>query len=188
MASEAALNYEHALGAVAKGDRAMFEALYRAAGPHLFGLIVRIVGQGAIAEEILQDTFVTIWQHAGSFDATKGSGVTWLRTIARRRALDHKRRLRPMVSIEDEPAAAELVDDTADVFAAIAQGEDGRRLARCLERLAERPRRAIMVAFFDGLSHEDVARRLDAPLGTIKSSIRRGLRQLAECLGHAPPS
>lgn len=186
MTPAGAVDYEQALGAVAAGDRAAFEALYSASSAHLFGLIVRIVGQGAIAEEILQDTFVSIWQRADTFDAARGGAITWLRSIARNRALDHKRRRRPTVSVDEDPAVAELPDDSADVFARVAEGEDGRRLARCLETLGERARAMIVVAFYDGLSHDEVARRLDAPLGTVKSSIRRGLRQLAECLGDAP--
>ena len=174
---------EHRLLAIGLGDRQALAALYRDAGPHLYAIALRITRKAALAEEVVQDVFIAIWRNAARFDRSRGSGMAWLATIVCNRSLDlveRDRRLQPL----DESAAAEIPDLAADAFAQLAAHEEGRRLHACLEDLGEQPRRAVLLAFFDGATHEEVAVRMGSPLGTVKSWVRRALLRLKECLGH----
>ena len=169
------------LRACAAGDAGALARLYAATSAQLFGLALRIVRQREIAEEVLQDAFVAAWRQAGRYDESRGTAMAWLATIVRNRAIDGLRRTareRPL-----EPAAAERREDPAPGPADLAAlSEDGRRLARCLDELEESPRRSIRLAYFEGLTVEEVAARMAAPPGTVKSWMRRSLQRLRHCL------
>jgi len=169
------------LRACAGGDSAALARLYEGTAAQLFGLALRIVRRRELAEEVVQDAFVSAWRNAGRYDERRGTAMAWLATIVRNRALDQLRRLsreRPL-----DPAAVERWEDPAPGPAELAAlSEDGRRLARCLDELEEAPRRSILLAYFEGMTVEEVAERMAAPLGTVKSWVRRSLQRLRSCL------
>ena len=166
---------------VAEGDRAAFEEVYRRTSVKLFGVCLRILPVRQEAEEALQEAYLSVWRRAGSFDATKGSAMTWLITLTRNRAVD---RLRSGGKVASAPI--ELADEVADpaptASTLLEIGEDERRLAHCLGTLEGGDARLIRTAFFEGSTYAELATRAAAPLGTIKSRIRRALLKLRECL------
>jgi len=168
--------------AVAGGDRAAFESLYRLTSAKLFGVCLRILGRRSDAEDVLQETYTTIWHKAGLYDPERASPITWLVMIARNKAIDRAR----ADAGEQHAAPIELADDLHDDApepASAAEAEDsGRRLDHCLEQLEPRQRTLIRTAFFDGSTYESLAARSGAPLGSVKSWIRRGLIKLKACL------
>lgn len=168
--------------AVARGERPALAGLYAATSAQLFGVALRIVKRRDRAEEVLQDAFVSIWQRARDYDAAKGSAMTWMASIVRNRAIDMLRRERPSVSIDDAPGQESWAAPGPDPFEATMASAEARRVRACLDALDDKHRQAIMLAYYDGLTQEELAGKLSAPLGTIKSWVRRGLQRLKECL------
>ena len=167
---------------VAKRDRAAFADVYRATSSKLFGIIVRILKRRDIADEVLQEVYVKIWDRAGDFDATMASPITWMATIARNRALDELRRKRPE-SIEDHPELLEVASSEESALASVMRGEDGKRLTDCLTRLDADRRQMVMLAYCEGFSRDELAEKYGQPVNTIKTWLRRSLAQLKGCLG-----
>jgi RNA polymerase sigma-70 factor, ECF subfamily len=163
----------------AASDRAALEQLYRLVAPRLLGCLMRMLPRRSLAEEVLQDVFVTVWRRADRFRPERGRPMAWLTSIARYRAIDvlrHERAAPALVADLPEQAADE---PEADPTASLAgQG----LLERCLELLTQEQRRCLELAFVGGNSHGDIARLIDTPLGTVKSWIRRGLGTLRACL------
>ena len=166
---------------VAGGDRSGFAELYRQAAPKLFAVALRITQRRDLAEEVLQESFVAVWNQAGNYDPIKGSVMIWLTTIVRHRAIDQRRR------------RSNLADATAgsdDALMSLAAGPSDRAdrgaelgaLSRCLDQLEPKPRQAVLLAYVHGYTHEELAARLATPSGTIKSWIRRSLERLKRCL------
>ncbi|MDB6089147.1 MAG: polymerase sigma factor, sigma-70 family protein [Gammaproteobacteria bacterium] len=170
------------LAQVALGNREAFDCLYRGTANKLFGICLRVLAERSEAEDTLQDVFTTVWRKAAQFDATRASATTWLAMIARNKAID---RLRSMPARQAR-AALELALDVEDPTASPPQqaqtASDRARLERCLELLEPRRRSLVRAAFFDGSTYEELATRVQAPLGSIKSWIRRSLLQLRQCL------
>jgi RNA polymerase sigma-70 factor (ECF subfamily) len=135
-----------------------------------------------VAEDVLQDVYVRIWERAGSFDPAKASPITWMASIARNRAIDEVRRRRP-VSIEEAPEALEVADSGADPFDSAQQSEELRRLKQCLDGLEPDRREMVLLAYYSGLSREELAQRFAAPVNTVKTWLHRSLAQLRKCLG-----
>ena len=168
------------LSAVAKQDRTAFEALYRKTSAHIFSVILRVVSDRAEAEDLLQDVYINVWRRAAAFDATRGSAMTWLIALARNRAIDRLREHRES-TLDDADALAIHSDDPTP--SRLAEASEARlRLERCLQLLQPQHRNAVREAFFSGLAYSELAQRLDVPLGTLKSWIRRSLMQLKGCL------
>ena len=168
------------LEAVGRGDRRAFSDVYRRTSAKLYGICLRLLPSEAEAQEVLQETYVLVWQKADRFDAGKASAITWLATIARNKAIDRlRRRTRPGDGLD---AAADVEDDSPSAFEIIGDAEDAARLSHCLEELDERARVMIRAAFLDGASYPELAERESVPLGTMKSWIRRGLQRLRGCL------
>jgi RNA polymerase sigma-70 factor (ECF subfamily) len=169
------------LARTALGDRAAFAALYEATRAKLFAVSLRIVRERALAEEALQDGFVSIWNHAADFTPGRGAAATWMASIVRNRSLDIVRRAREEPDI-DERLTASLVDESATP----ARDAEGRAMAHtlrdCLGQLEAEQRQSIALAFYHGLTHSELARHLRRPLGTVKTHIRRGLLRLRDCL------
>jgi RNA polymerase sigma-70 factor (ECF subfamily) len=174
------------LAAVALGDRAAFRTLYDLSSARLFGFALRVLRKDELAEEALQDAFVSIWHAAASYQAHLASPPTWMATIVRNKALDILRRVRAEAEVDGGRFDYDPVDGLEDMDAGPqARAElsrDADALARCMSTLAGRQRQAIGMAFLHDLSHGEVAARLSQPIGTVKTWIRRGLERLRDCL------
>lgn len=172
---------EPLLAAAAAGDRAAFRALYEAFAPKLFGVVLRICRDRPMAEDAVQETFVEIWRKASAFDPARGSAGAWMATIARNRAIDLVRRRgrAPGWDAGDPDEAFALL---ADPRQRADGGAEAMTLAACLGRLAETPRRMLLLAYVEGLSREELSARFDAPVNTVKTWLRRGLIALRACL------
>lgn len=171
-----------ALARIPSGDRAALQTVYRLTSPKLFGVVLRILGERTEAEDVLQEIYLTVWQKAAAFDATRASPMSWLIAIARNRAIDRLRstgRKRLTQSIE---AASEIVDPAPGADSTLEESETNARLHVCLDTLAERERTALRAAFFDGNTYEELAARMSVPLATMKSTIRRAMIKLKACL------
>jgi RNA polymerase sigma-70 factor (ECF subfamily) len=166
---------------IANGDRAALRELYDATSAKLFGVCLRILSDREESEDVLQEVYVTIWRRADRFDPARASVTTWISTIARNRAIDRLRARGPLAKadpIED----FEIADDQPDAEMRLAAAGDVAQLRGCLGELDARTQAVIRTAFFEGVTYEALARRMDAPLGTVKSWIRRGLARLKGCL------
>ncbi|MCE2990002.1 MAG: sigma-70 family RNA polymerase sigma factor [Burkholderiales bacterium] len=170
------------LARTALGDRLAFATLFEATKSKLFGVALRIVHERHVAEEVLQDSFVKIWAHAGEYAAAKAAPMTWMTAIVRNRALDVVRRPQLEVADEDNTYALAVADEAPSPLEQLAMRREEVRVRDCLVKLDAEQQRAIALAFFDGLSHSEVAAKLSKPLGTIKTNIRRGLVRLKACL------
>jgi RNA polymerase sigma-70 factor, ECF subfamily len=169
------------IGKVAQGDRQAFATLYDATAPQLFGVALRIIRRRDVAEEVLQESFVAVWQRAADYAPAGGAPLTWLTSIVRNRAIDQLRRNGSRG--EDRSASEETLLGLAagDAYRADRGAELGA-LQRCLGELESQPRRAVLLAYLYGLTHEELAARLGAPMGTIKSWVRRSVERLKRCL------
>ena len=166
---------------VAARDSAAFAMLYKQTRAKLHGVIARILTKGDLSGEVLQEVFVRIWEKAGDYDVDKGSPIAWMATIARNRALDEIRRVRP-VSLEDMPEGFEPAAEEVDPLGARDRSERLSALMSCLETLDEEKRDVVLLAYYRGFSREALAKRFERPVPTIKTWLRRGLAQLRDCL------
>jgi RNA polymerase sigma-70 factor (ECF subfamily) len=168
------------LEATGRGDRAAFRALYDATAAKLFGVVLRIVRDRGVAEDILQETYLKVWQKADIFDPAAGRPITWLATIARNRAIDR-------VRSKDIVRRAAGQDDDEGVFARLADpgGADPvlrESLRICLERLVPQARQCVLLAYCSGYSREELAERFGRPVNTIKTLLHRSLKTLLGCM------
>jgi RNA polymerase sigma-70 factor (ECF subfamily) len=173
------------LGRVGLADQRAFQALYRDTSAHLYGIALRMVRDGAAAEEILQEAYVGVWHHAGSYDASRSQPLTWLTAIVRNRCLDHLRRREldtVTLALDDDAPEHDVPDERMTPAELLLAGAAAQAVRECVETLDAGPRQAIALAFFQGLSHGELASHLREPLGTVKSWVRRGLARLKQCL------
>ena len=175
------------LARTALGDQRAFAELYALASAHLYAVAIRIMRDGPVAEEMLQEAFVSVWHHAGTYDAAKSQPLTWLTSIVRNRCLDRLRRrevdTETLTPRDDDASPAwEPPSEGPTPVELLLAAADARALRGCLEGLEPGPRQAIALAFFRGLSHRELAAHLREPLGTVKSWVRRGLATLRRCL------
>ena len=171
-----------ALARVAAGDRAALRIVYQDTSAKLFGVCLRILNDRSEAEDVLQDVYVTVWRKAGSFDPSRASPITWLVAIARNRAIDRLRASAMSRRSEPIETAEEVRDDAPAALDLVVAAEQQARLKTCLGELEERHSAVIRSAFLDGVTYEQLAQRMNVPLGTMKSWIRRGLMKLRACL------
>lgn len=166
---------------IAGGEGEALRQLYEATSAKLFGVCLRILSDREESEDVLQDVYVTIWRRADRFDSGRASVMTWVSTIARNRAIDRLRARGPMAYAEPVEEL-EIADDAVGADALLEAADDRTKLHGCLSELDDRTQSVIRTAFFEGVTYEALARRMDAPLGTVKSWIRRGLAKLKGCL------
>jgi RNA polymerase sigma-70 factor (ECF subfamily) len=164
---------------IVDGDQSALDQLYESLVGQVYGLALRILNLSPLAEEAVQDTFWQVWRQAPRFDADRGSVKTWVLTITRSRALDMLRRIEPN-EVELDPETQDLIQATdhnspQDLLSAIQQDH---RLHKALVSLDPVPRQLVSLAFFRGLSHDEIAGHTGLPLGTVKSHIRKSLNQL----------
>lgn len=167
----------------ALGDRAAFEEVYRATHSKLFAVSLRIVRERQLAEEVLQDSYVAIWNHASDYAQAKSAPTTWMTAIVRNRSLDVLRRGAHETEDVDEVLASNLVDESASPSLEVENAAQAHAIHDCLKQLDAEQRQSIALAFFHGLSHSELAEHMRRPLGTVKTHIRRGLMRLRDCVG-----
>jgi len=182
MLKPTAVDLSDLLARVAARDREAFAAVYKATSAKLWGVVVRILPRRDIAEDVLQDVYVRIWERAASFDPAKASPIAWMATIARNRAIDEVRRKSP-VSIEDAPESLEVEQDAPSPLDNTQMSQDLRRLQQCLQGLDAERREIVLLAYYNGLSRDELAKRFSHPVATIKTWLHRSLAQLRKCLG-----
>jgi RNA polymerase sigma-70 factor, ECF subfamily len=170
------------LAAVAKGDQAAFERLYAATRAKLYGVLLRILGKPELADDVMQETYLKVWKMADSFDPTIASPITWMVAIARNRAIDIVRK-KSDLSIEDTPEAMSAATDAPPPLARREMTEELRRLLTCLGKLDPEKQRIVLLAYYSGWSREQLAQKLDIPVNTIKTWLRRSLLEIRECMG-----
>jgi len=178
------------LAATAAQNRIAFRHLYDATAPKLFGYALRMLNKRELAEDVLQESFVSIWNNAGSYRSSLAAPLTWMTTIVRNKAFDALRRTENAVEIdaldfpENDLHTMLAPDDgvASSPNQVLQRSESAKALAACLSRLEGAHRQAIAMAFFHDLSHAEVAEQLRLPMGTVKTWIRRGLQRLRLCL------
>jgi RNA polymerase sigma-70 factor (ECF subfamily) len=172
------------LHAVARGDEAALARLYDAYRVILFGLLVRILNSREEAEDVLQEVFVQVWRRAKDFDEKRGKPFTWLVTLTRSRAIDRLRALGARQRLV--AGAAQDQDETeqaSDALTDAVRAEQQTVVRRALAQLPEEQRHTLVLAYFDGLTQSEIASKLNAPLGTIKTRMRSGMIKLRALLG-----
>ena len=167
---------------MARGDQTALAGIYDRYRLILFGLVMRILHDRAEAEDVLQETFLQVWRRAGDFDEARGRAFTWLVTIARSRALDRLRSSASRVRVADE-AAQMPHDEVGDAAEDAVRSEEGSVVRKALAELPIEQRRALFLAYFEGLTQTEIAARLGDPLGTVKTRMRSGMIKLRELLG-----
>lgn len=195
--SERNLELAQLLARTGLGDRAAFATLYRRTSAHLLGVVLRMERDRGRAEDIVQEIFVNVWRGAGQFDAQQSQPLTWLTSIARNRAIDALRRrqtqpqyaslaaFNPAADSEQDGVYDHVVDEADGPLALLARASSAREIEHCMRVLSAAQRQCIALAFYDGLSHPEVAEHLRQPLGTVKSWVRRALMSLKSCLESA---
>ena len=162
------------------GNRRAFESLYRKAGGHLFAVALRCMGQSDLAEDVVQEAFVRIWNSASQYDPNLSAPMTWMVSITRNKAIDQLRKQRDEALTDDQ--AQTLLDPSPSAHEQLQSQRDANALQRCLDTLEGMQRHSIVTAYFQGASHSELVSQLSAPLGTVKSWIRRGMERLRRCL------
>ena len=164
-------------------DQRAFTELYRQTSAKLYGVAIRILRRQDWAEEVLQESFVNIWNHIADYSTSRSAPMTWMTAIVRNRALDWLRRPNLERGDEDYDLLVEaLPDDAPGPETLLGMSRDARALADCLKQLSGNQRQTIMLAYAHGLSHGELASHLKEPLGTVKTWIRRGLDRLRGCM------
>lgn len=172
------------LARCALNDHRAFEQLYQFTSAKLYGLVVRIVREEQLARDVLQDGYVRIWDHAQDYRPDRASPITWMGSIMRNRAIDLVRRKKsnPLGEASDDELRWLEDDKSVPPDRQVDFDRQRRILQDCLEVLSDDQRQAIVLAYYRGLTHEELAHYLDKPLGTVKSWLRRGLLKLKDCL------
>ncbi|MFG6667522.1 sigma-70 family RNA polymerase sigma factor [Halomonas sp. HNIBRBA4712] len=177
-------DYDDTLARCARGEHDALHALYRQEGSRMLGVVQRIVKDRGMAEDIVHDAFLNIWQRAATFDNERGAARTWIFSIARHLALNAIRRRERMPDSAFEPDELEQQDTTrpeGQTFEAF-DWQTGQRMDDCLKELEAERRTCVLQAYVNGLSHAEIAAHTGAPLGTVKAWIKRSLVRLRECL------
>jgi RNA polymerase sigma-70 factor (ECF subfamily) len=180
---------QHMLSRVALGDRAAFRRLYEATAPSLLGVALRILRQRERAEEVLQDAFVNVWNRASGYQAALSQPMTWLTAIVRNRALDevrsgarHTADSLDAANDREDGLTHDIADTTPGPQALLEHAADALAIRDCLDDIEGPQRQCLALAFYQGLSHAEVAAHLGSPIGSIKGWLRRGLDKMKRCL------
>lgn|GEM_PF-110178 len=176
---------------ISRGDAEALGLLYDRYNRLAIGVAYRVLGEHGAAEDTVQEAFMAVWRRVDSFDASRGTARSWLLTIVRNGAID-RRRGRHARAYNDstlEDVAFKLATDSEETFDLVASSVEAERVREALHTLPSDQREAIELAYFGGLTHQEIAERTGAPLGTIKGRMRLGLHKLRANLGDLlPPS
>lgn len=178
---------ENLLARVAMGDRSAFKALYELTAGLLLATAHRIVQDRTLAEDVVQDVFAGLWHKAADMNVPVARSIGWLCVITRNRAIDHARKRPTDVSLhgvtsDGEDYTHDAPSDSPDVFELLSLEQDNHCLQACLKQLAPEPRQAVLLSYLEGLTHMELAERMQRPLGTVKAWTRRSLLALRECM------
>jgi RNA polymerase sigma-70 factor, ECF subfamily len=169
---------------VADGDQTALATLYDSTNRLVYGLILRVLNDAGAAEEVLLDVYTQVWRQASSYDAGRGAPLAWLTTIARSRAID---RLRSGWQDQRRKESLDAIGDAASIDAnpeeATVASERQQLVREALAQLTPEQREVIELAYYSGLSHSEIAAKLNQPLGTVKTRTRLGMMKLKEALG-----
>lgn len=168
---------------VARGDEAAFEHLYDAVIGPVFGLVRRIVRDPAQSEEVVQEIMVDLWRTAARYSPERGRAMTWVMTLAHRRAVDRVRSAQSAADREDRAGRQQTSRPFDEVAEQVMSRLEHEQVRRCLGTLTEVQRESVMLAYYGGRTYREVGELLDTPLGTIKTRLRDGLIRLRDCLG-----
>ncbi len=174
------VNLNFLLERIAEGDKASLKALYNLTMPRLSAMLVRMVRRQEVADELLQDVFVTVWSKADQFDVRRGSAEVWLFSVARRKAIDRLRiSRREVLGLEEDIATLEPQSDIhfngTDIETTLA-------VKHCIAGLTPEVKKAMQLCYTFGLTHEELAEVMNVPVGTAKSWVRKGVLHLKDCL------
>ena len=169
------------LARIARQDEGALAALYDATAARVYALAARLSVNAAMAEEVVADVYLQVWRQAGRYDAARGKVLTWLLTLARSRALDARRRADPAIP-HAEPETLVEAPGGGDPVDLLSATEEGSRVRRALESLKPNERQLLALAFFRGMTHQEIAAHTRQPLGTVKTVLRRALQQLRTLL------
>ncbi|PRH76876.1 RNA polymerase subunit sigma [Streptomyces solincola] len=171
------------LGQVAAGDKDSFSTLYDALAGPVFGLVLRVLRDPAQSEEVAQEVMVEVWRSAARYQADRGSVMSWVMTMAHRRAVDRVRSEQAASDREQRSAQREQMPAYDEVSEEVAVRLESEQVRRCLRSLTELQRQAVTLAYYRGYTYREVAASLSAPLGTVKTRLRDGLIRLRDCMG-----
>src|SRR5262245_24384489 len=169
------------LTAVARGDERAYDAVYDLTSGWVLGIARKVIRDPLLAEEVMQEVLLDVWRLANRFDPAKGSGMSWLMTLAHRRAVDRVRSERSHATRELRAATADI--DYDDVTEAVEASLEAERVQRCLSSLTSLQRECVNLAYYGGYTYAEVAELLGVPAGTVKTRMRDGLIRLRDCLG-----
>ncbi|MGH3862426.1 sigma-70 family RNA polymerase sigma factor [Actinokineospora sp.] len=170
---------------VARGDEQAFDALYDLVSAPVFGLVRRIVRDPAQSEEVTQEVMLELWRTAARFTPDRGSAMTWVMTLAHRRAVDRVRSAQSATDREDKAFRRETARPFDEVAEQVSTRLEYEQVRRCLASLTDLQRESVELAYYRGLTYKEVSELLDTPLGTVKTRLRDGLIRLRDCLGVA---
>jgi RNA polymerase sigma-70 factor (ECF subfamily) len=174
------------LARVALGDRAALRRVYDMTSAHLLGVALRILNRRDEAEDVLQEAFVNVWHHAGSYSAAQAQPMTWLISIVRNKALDVVRSARSRhetgMPQHEDGDEHDIEDERPNPLQLLTEASEAMRIRACMESLEASHRQCLALAYYHGMSHSEVAEHMGSPLGTVKAWVRRGLERMKKCL------
>lgn len=185
--SDEAAELSALLGRLALRDRQALTTLYQATSHRLLAVADRLLRDRGAAEDVLQEVFIQLWSRAGQYPAVHAHPMAWLTATVRNRSIDVLRRKRPETPLQwrdadGEEHQHEVADERPGALEQLMAAQTDDQLGRCLGRLEEAPRQAVVLAYYEGLTHADLAQRLGHPLGTVKAWVRRSLLRLKLCM------
>jgi RNA polymerase sigma-70 factor (ECF subfamily) len=173
---------EALLARVARGDQQAFETLYTAVAGSVLGLVRRVVRDPSQSEEVAQEVLIDVWRSATRFDARQGSALSWIMTLAHRRAVDRVRSVQAATEREHKAGLRDRGRAFDEVSEQVERRLEREQVRRCLSQLTELQHEAVDLAYYRGYTYQQTAEVLGAPLGTVKTRLRDGLIRLRDCL------
>lgn len=170
----------------AEGDREAFTGVYDRAAAPVMGLVHRVLRDRAQSEEVVQDVLLEVWRTCGRFEPGRGSAMTWIMTLAHRRAVDRVRASQAGADRERKAALLNAEPPFDHVTEQVENHLEWQRVRRCVHTLTDIQRETVALAYYGGLTYKEVAQSLSVPLGTVKTRLRDGLLRLRACLGGTP--
>ncbi|WP_328297316.1 ECF RNA polymerase sigma factor SigK [Streptomyces sp. NBC_00435] len=174
---------QEVMGRVSQGDKDAFSDLYDAVAATVFGIAVKVVRDRAQSEEVAQEVMIDVWRQAARYRPEQGTVMTWVATIAHRRAVDRVRSAQAAANREHSTGVRDQMRPFDEVAEEVETRLDSEQVRRCLRGLTELQRRAVTLAYYGGLTYREVAEELRSPLPTIKTRMRDGLIRLRDCMG-----